>query len=1026
MTFLPIVARELRVSARRRRTYFGRVSIAAAFVALAAFLLPALAAEFSLAQGKMLFSVMSTLAFGYCLLAGARLTSDCISAEKREGTIGLLFLTDLKGYDVILGKLVSCSLSAFYGLLATVPVLALALLLGGVTLIEVGRTTLLFVNTLFFSMAAGVFVSTLSRNDRRATFATGLVIFIVTVAPYMMGWAYDLWRPNALWEPISLLRASPVFAFVLLRAPIATRSVAVDFYASLATTHLLAWMFLAAASLAIPQACRERPPGRKGMRWLEFRNRWSYGRPEKRRWFRSRMLDRNAFYWLAARDRIKAHYVWVFVGALGAIWCWAGWMMSSFIFDWDISFVILFLFFVFVKVWLTSEVCVRLVEDRACGAFELLLSSPLDLRDIARGQGLALRRQFGRPVLLALGLTCLLMLSAVRSPHSGMSDAEVKFLFCGLILMLLTDLTTLKWVALWHSATRSQINRAMAATCGRVLLLPTVLFLVIWTGFVLFQQALGGTPGNDSSGERGLACALWLGIGLSTDLFFGLRARWAFLHHFREVATQRYMAPEVGLAPFMDLIQRVRRVWPNRSSGLPNAALSAAYGKWRWAALVVAAAIGLGLITFGFWRYSLSRAVQRQLAAISARGEPVTIVGLQSWLPAVPDTENAGAALAKAVPYLAATPRYHPRKLEWPGPMAALTPDQRTPATELVKLNQQALALVRAAATLTNSRYPLDWRVTPVRMVSWQMSFIRQAVPVLKFDALLDMESGDTDGALEDIRASLGVARVLQQEPLLPAQQERLEFLDASLAILERLLNQRSLSAAQLQSLADQIGAAEAATGSALARAFVGERCLTLQELRSIGRQRGFWGAGPNGWEQLVIALTASAGELFGVPERRILECLDASGWFIYAAAAIGGTDPANRTWAIPRTPAMDQLSRGGPPRFQNNYWDGILYTQIEMAVRLRGAAVALAVERFRAVHDGKPPSSLGQLVPEFIQSVPEDPFSMAPLHYKLLPLGYVVYSVGMDRHDNGGLDRNAPGSRRGTNEYDLTFTVQR
>ena len=48
--------------------------------------------------------------------AGLLGTADCVSSEKRDGTLGLLFLTDLKGYDVICGKLAANSVSVLYGL----------------------------------------------------------------------------------------------------------------------------------------------------------------------------------------------------------------------------------------------------------------------------------------------------------------------------------------------------------------------------------------------------------------------------------------------------------------------------------------------------------------------------------------------------------------------------------------------------------------------------------------------------------------------------------------------------------------------------------------------------------------------------------------------------------------------------------------------------------------------------------------------------------------------------------------------
>lgn len=42
---------------------------------------------------KTLFVALGVLALGFCLFAGVFLTADCLSEEKREGTLGLLFLT---------------------------------------------------------------------------------------------------------------------------------------------------------------------------------------------------------------------------------------------------------------------------------------------------------------------------------------------------------------------------------------------------------------------------------------------------------------------------------------------------------------------------------------------------------------------------------------------------------------------------------------------------------------------------------------------------------------------------------------------------------------------------------------------------------------------------------------------------------------------------------------------------------------------------------------------------------------------
>jgi hypothetical protein len=104
------------------------------------------------------------------------------------------------------------------------------------------------------------------------------------------------------------------------------------------------------------------------------------------------------------------------------------------------------------------------------------------------------------------------------------------------------------------------------------------------------------------------------------------------------------------------------------------------------------------------------------------------------------------------------------------------------------------------------------------------------------------------------------------------------------------------------------------------------------------------------------------------------------------------------------------------------------LNTTMERAVdgmaQSRVAQVALAVERFR-VAGSSLPDSLAQLVPKYLPAVPEDPYDGKPVRYnKLSPKGYVVYSVGRNRRDDGGATRPMGGQADGP--YDLVFAVRR
>src|SRR4051812_46405942 len=178
--FLPIVERELRLASRKSSTFWLRIT--AALTALIIGLGYAAMNRFlggPSALGQGIFAVLTWLSLAATLSAGLFFTSDCLSEEKREGTIGFLFLTDLRGYDVVLGKLLSTSLRTFYALLAVFPIVAVTLLMGGVTGAEFWKTMLALVNAMFVSLAAGLFISTVSRDAQKALAATLLLLLVL-------------------------------------------------------------------------------------------------------------------------------------------------------------------------------------------------------------------------------------------------------------------------------------------------------------------------------------------------------------------------------------------------------------------------------------------------------------------------------------------------------------------------------------------------------------------------------------------------------------------------------------------------------------------------------------------------------------------------------------------------------------------------------------------------------------------------------------------------------------------------------
>jgi hypothetical protein len=77
--------------------------------------------------------------------------------------------------------------------------------------------------------------------------------------------------------------------------------------------------------------------------------------------------------------------------------------------------------------------------------------------------------------------------------------------------------------------------------------------------------------------------------------------------------------------------------------------------------------------------------------------------------------------------------------------------------------------------------------------------------------------------------------------------------------------------------------------------------------------------------------------------------------------------------------------------------------------------SVELALRCYQAEH-GKPPEQLKELSPEFLKEIPLDPFNGKPLVYRPQGTNWVLYSVGPDRVDDGGV----PVVRRSQNQVSI------
>jgi len=165
-----------------------------------------------------------------------------------------------------------------------------------------------------------------------------------------------------------------------------------------------------------------------------------------------------------------------------------------------------------------------------------LLTTPLSVRDILRGQLLSLGRQFLGPLLVVLAIELFLVIAA--SQRSFQTSADVFSFGVRGLIMLLTDLGAVIGVAIASALTARSPNHANVTTVFRVLILPSLVFLA-----VSLVTVISGAPRGPNS-EWKFYIPLWFWLGIGADIIFGLPAWWQVLTRFPQLAVRRY-----GFAP---------------------------------------------------------------------------------------------------------------------------------------------------------------------------------------------------------------------------------------------------------------------------------------------------------------------------------------------------------------------------------------------------------------------------------------------------------------------------------------------
>jgi ABC-type transport system involved in cytochrome c biogenesis permease component len=511
---------------------------------------PASPAQLSL----IVFGALAYLMLVFCLFHGVQSTADCFTSEKREGTLGLLFLTDLKGYDVVFGKLAANSLQALFNLLSIMPLMALPILMGGVSFNLFWRFSLGLLNCLFYSLSAGLMASAVCGTDRRArSMAFGLVFMASIGLPLLCAILFDglMIRPPA-WILVLLALVNPLCPIINAGGEIGLAALSGYFtkgfgasgayWTTLFTSNMLAWLFLLLACRVVPHSWQDKPDQSRLVRFF----RWEIGvrRTGRRRRNEPSLQDSNPMDWLCRRLYVTAKPLhWILALELAAFLPVLG-NHGMDVFQPPLNLMLPLLVGATVK-WAAASQAVRpMIDQRREGSMELLLATPLPVERILRGARAALNRAFLPSLLWSLAVYIVFMIGTLSQdtrPRNS-EESSIYFLcYAAGILFLFIDYHAIVSLAMWHGvSSKKPVNAAGTAVFG-ILILPWFL----WYGSIIFY--FFGLRRTGSAPSPHWVLAWWFFLGLASSFLLGATSHVNLRNRFRECAMQRFHPEKPGL-----------------------------------------------------------------------------------------------------------------------------------------------------------------------------------------------------------------------------------------------------------------------------------------------------------------------------------------------------------------------------------------------------------------------------------------------------------------------------------------------
>jgi hypothetical protein len=406
------------------------------------------------ADGLSLFAGSTAILFLIASLNGLRSTSNCIASERRQGTLVLLFLGNLKLNTILISKLVTNSMRNVWAFLGTLPVLGLCLLLGGVSGMVFVQGVLAVLAAAWLSLMVGLEQSCRNQGEHEA-FSQGLRrLLLLNLAPFV--------------SPASLVLSAFMGRDFAAKA---------YFWVTLGGTVWVGFQHWSLAKSALAQNWQQ-PPPEEGP--VDSGLRAPAEPPVTGHLQKPPRLcgDTPPAYWLFARygdtRQVAPLPIGVCFVAITGLVVLVG--------DADtIKFAYPLMMGAgrIVQMLAMAKIAPQSFADIARpGALEILQTTPITLKQIVRAAYHFLFVHFRRGVLPMLGLDALVLLMVVlRTTTEGSAWGFARVLLAQNSLFL-SGLCAMGVTGIWLGLKQRSLARASFSACFYFLLLPALLYVL--------------------------------------------------------------------------------------------------------------------------------------------------------------------------------------------------------------------------------------------------------------------------------------------------------------------------------------------------------------------------------------------------------------------------------------------------------------------------------------------------------------------------------------------------------------------